>query len=64
MEISSIKKLIEERIKYLNAEWSEMVNGEERVTGADYLRIGAIEGAINALTSLLVEIDRFKPSDQ
>lgn len=60
MEKQAIKLLIASKISTLEQEWKNMVDEEDRVTAADYLRVGIIEGKINALIDLLTEIDRIK----
>jgi len=48
------------RIDKLNAQWNEVVDTEERTTPMDYMRVAEIQGAINALMALMVEIDSVK----
>ena len=51
------------RIDKLNAQWNEVVDTEERTTPMDYMRVAEIQGAINALMALMVEIDSVKASE-
>jgi len=51
------------RIDKLNAQWSEVVDTEERTTPMDYMRVAEIQGGINALMALMVEIDSVKASE-
>ena len=60
MENKAIKDMILARIDKLNAQWTEVVDTEERTTPMDYMRVAEIQGAINALMALMVEIDSVK----
>lgn len=60
MESKAIKQMILGRIDKLNAQWNEVVDTEERTTPMDYMRVAEIQGAINALMALLVEMDSVK----
>lgn len=60
MENKAIKQMILGRIDKLNAQWNEVVDTEERTTPMDYMRVAEIQGAINALMALLVEMDSVK----
>jgi hypothetical protein len=63
MENKVIKGMILSRIDKLNTQWSEVVDTEERTTPMDYMRVAEIQGAINALMALMVEIDSIKASE-
>ncbi len=52
--------MILSRIDSLKTQWSEVVDTEERTTPIDYRRVAEIQGAINALMALMVEIDSIK----
>jgi len=58
MEKQAIKNLIQSKIDSLEVKWSKMVDNEDRVTASDYLKAGEVQGAINALMEVLIEIDR------
>ncbi|MFO0447251.1 MAG: hypothetical protein ACK52I_00950 [Pseudomonadota bacterium] len=60
MEKQHIKLLIASKLSALEQEWKKMVDKEDRVNAADYLKVGVVEGKINALIELLTEIDRIK----
>lgn len=60
MEKQVIKLLIASKISALEQEWKSVVDKENRVTAADYLKVGMIEGKMNALIDLLTELDRIK----
>jgi len=60
MENKAIKDMILARINKLNAQWNEVVDTEERTTPMDYMRVAEIQGGINALMALMVEIDSVK----
>ncbi|MFO0190279.1 MAG: hypothetical protein ACK54F_03410 [Planctomycetia bacterium] len=58
MEKQELKQLVLSKLSELEKQWTDAVNKEERVTAADYLRVGNLEGGINALLQLLVEIEK------
>ncbi len=58
MEKQELKLLVLSKLSELEKQWTDAVNKEERVTAADYLRVGNLEGGINALLQLLVEIEK------
>jgi len=58
MEKQDIKNVIQLKINALETQWNKVVDEEDRNTPSDYLKAGAIQGAINALIDLLVEVDR------
>ena len=60
MENKAIKGMILSRIDKLNTQWNEVVDTEERTTPMHYMRVAEIQGAINALMALMVEIDSIK----
>jgi hypothetical protein len=57
MENEAIKTIILTKLDKLNAQWTEVVNNEERTTPMDYMRVAEIQGAINVLMELMVQID-------
>ena len=58
MDTQQVKDLIALKVKKLTKEFNSIVDNEDRETPMDYARPALIEGKINALTELLVEIDR------
>ena len=63
MEKYIIKGLIQDRMSRLNDEWARQVDEEDRSTPMDYIRTASIQGAINELADLLMEIDRTQDVD-
>jgi hypothetical protein len=58
MDTQSIKALLNAKLTDVSAQWSKAVDEEERVTASDYIKVALLEGAMNAISEVIVEIDR------
>jgi len=58
MDTQSIKALLNAKLADVSAQWSKAVDEEERVTASDYIKVALLEGAMNAISEVIVEIDR------
>lgn len=56
MDTKELKKFAAKRVKELKKEWEEEANSDHRKRAVDYIRIGEIEGQIDAYVEMITKM--------
>ena len=58
MDTKALKKLVASKLEKYEKEFSELIEQESRETTADYIKAAILEGKINALLEVLMDMSR------